>query len=82
MLCMMTSMSDVVVRLSRLAEIMKVMTDSIHSSLWLLRVRTHGVRKSKHPLLCRISVMVIVARRNSTISAALPTYLRKIFCAI
>ena len=78
MLLMMTSIVIVVVRLSRLADMRNVATEMVHSSRFELRVRIHSLIKSKHPLLLRISMMDIVARRNMTIAAALPTYFRKI----
>ena len=74
--CMMVSIITVVVRLSRLAEIRKVTTESVQSMRWLLRVRSSWDIKSKHPLFCSISTITIVASRKSTISEALPTYLR------
>ena len=51
---------------------------SVHSIFLLLRVRSNWRTKSKQPLLLRISTIVIVASRNITISAALPTCGRKI----
>ena len=80
--CMMVSIITVVVRLSRLADIIKVTTDSIHNIFLLLRVRSSCEMKSKHPLFCNISTMVIVASRKSTISEAFPTYFKNIFWAI
>ena len=67
----------VVVRLSRLAEMMNVASVMLHSSRLLFRVRIHSLTKSKQPLLFNISMIDIVASRKSTIAAALPTYLRK-----
>ncbi len=75
-LCMMTSMSIVVVRLSSVAESTKVASVMVHSRRFGLRVRIHSLMKSKQPLFCRISVIDIVASRNMTISAARPTYFR------
>ena len=74
---MMTSINTVVVRLSRLAEMRKVAIVIVHSSRFEFLVRIHSLIKSKQPLLLRISIIVIVASRNITIAAALPTYFRK-----
>ena len=79
MLCIMVSIMVVVVRLSKLAEIMNVATVMLHSNLLLLRVRIHSPTKSKHPLLLSISTIDIVASKNSTMAAALPTYLMNKF---
>ena len=76
------SIITVVVRLSRLAEMMKVVIDSAHNSRRLRRVFSNWETKSKQPLLWSISTMVIVASRKSTISAPRPTYLRKTSWAI
>ena len=57
----------------RAAEITKVTTESVHIIRLLLRVRSNWRIKSKQPLLLRISTIVIVANKNKTISAALPT---------
>ena len=50
----------------------------VHKSRFELRVRIHSVMKSKQPLLLSSSIIDIVANRNITIAAALPTYFRKI----
>ena len=70
---MITSIIVAVVRLSRLAETMKVASVMVHSRRLELRVRIHFVIKSKQPLLFRISMMLIVANRNITMLAARPT---------
>ena len=75
--CIMVSIITVVVRLSRLMEIRNVTMARVHSIFLLLRVRSNWRTKSKQPLLLRISTIVIVASRNITISAALPTCGRK-----
>ena len=75
--CMMVSINTVVVRLSRLIEMMKVTMASVQSIFLLLRVRSNWRTKSKQPLLLSISTMVMVASRKSTTSAALPTCGRK-----
>lgn len=77
MLCIMTSMVMVVVRLSRLAERIKVASVMVHRRRLELRVRIHSLMKSKQPLLFSSSTMDIVASRNMTMAAALPTYFRK-----
>ena len=71
--CIIINIIVVVVMLSRLALIINVMAVISQSSLRLWRVRIICVRKSKQPLLLRISTIIIVASRKSTISAPLPT---------
>ena len=78
MLCIMISMVMVVVRLSKLAERIKVASVMVHRRRLELRVRIHSLMKSKQPLLFSSSTMDIVASRNMTMAAALPTYFRKI----
>ena len=73
MLCMITSIMVVVVRLSRLADRMKVASVMVHSSRFELRVRIHSLIKSKQPLLFNSSTMDMVASRNKTMAAARPT---------
>ena len=80
--CITVSIITVVVRLSRLAEMTNVRAETIHSMRLLWRVRISRVRKSKQPLFTNISVIAIVESRNNTTSEALPTYLRKMFCAM
>ena len=73
MVCIITSIIVAVVRLSRLADRMNVASVMVHSSRLGLRVFIHFDTKSKHPLLCSISTMLIVASRNITMLAARPT---------
>ena len=82
MACIMVSIMTVVVMLSRFAEIKKVMTDKVQSILLPLRVRSICEMKSKHPLFCNISTIVIVESRKRTISEALLTYFKKRFWKI
>ena len=70
---MITSIVIAVVRLSRLAEMINVAKVMVHSRRLELRVLTHFEMKSKQPLLLRISMIAIVASRNSTMLAARPT---------
>ena len=79
---MIVNIITVVVRLSKLAEITNVTHDSIQSIFLLLRVRSNWEIKSKHPLLYKISTIVMVANRNKTISEASPTYFRNMFWAM
>ena len=81
-LCMIVSIMTDVVKLSRFADNKKVIVDRVQSIFLLLRVFNKGVMKSKHPLLFSISTIVIVASKKRTISAALPTYGRKMLCEI
>ena len=71
--CIITSIMVAVVRLSRFADRMNVASVIVHNRRLGLRVLIHLVTKSKHPLLCRISTMLMVASRNITILAARPT---------
>ena len=70
---MMTSIVIVVVRLSKLADSKNAASVMVQSSRLELRVRIHSVMKSKQPLLLSSSTMDMVANKNMTMAAALPT---------
>ncbi len=80
--CMMPSIRQTVVRLSRLADIMNVSPARIHRKRVGLCVRSHSLIKSKQPLLLSTSTMVIVPKMKSTTSAAFTIYLKKMDLAM
>ena len=73
MLCIITSIIVAVVRLSRFAEMINVARVIVHSRRLEFLVLIHFEIKSKQPLLLSSSTIDIVAKRKSTMAAALPT---------
>ena len=74
-LCITTSIITVVERLSKFAEIMKVVTHKSHNNFVAFRVRSVLPKKLKHSLPFRTSVMPSVASKNKITSQASAMYL-------